>query len=56
MPLAAWFRPPRQVLTIFVTVAGVSAVALGGLAWQLLEQDRDLEAQRRQFQLEQTAD
>lgn len=56
MPVSAWFRPPRQILTIFLAVAVVSAVALGGLAWQLLEQDRDLETQRRQVELEQTAD
>ena len=56
MRVAAWFRPPRQILTIFLAVAVVSAVALGGLAWQLFEQDRDLETQRQQVQLEQTAD
>ena len=56
MPVSAWFRPPRQILTIFLAVALVSAVALGGLAWRLLEQDRDLETQRRQVQLAQMAD
>ena len=56
MRVSAWFRPPRQILAIFLTVAAMSAVALGGLAWQLLEQDRDLETQRQQVQLEQKAD
>ena len=55
MRVSAWFRPPRQIL-IFLAVAVVSAVTLGGLAWQLLEQDRDLETQRQQVQLEKTAD
>ena len=50
-----WLRPPRQVLTIFLSVAALSAAALGGLAWQLLEQDRDLETQRQQVRLDQTA-
>ena len=56
MAFRAWFRPPRHVLTIFLSVAVVSAGALGWLAWLLLEQDRDLEVQRRQERLEQAAD
>ena len=56
MGVAAWVKPPRQVLLIFVLVAAASAAALGALAWQLLDQDRDLELQRRQVRLEQQAD
>ncbi len=56
MALRQWFRPPRHVLTIFLSVAVVSAGALGWLAWLLVEQDRALEVQRRQERLEQAAD
>lgn len=56
MGLAAWVKPPRQVLLIFGVVAVASAAALGALAWQLLQQDRDLEQRRRQVQIEQQAD
>ena len=48
MAFRQWFRPPRHVLTIFLSVAVVSAGALGWLAWLLVEQDRALEVQRRQ--------
>jgi signal transduction histidine kinase len=51
-----WLRPPRQVLVIFLTVALVSTGVLGWLAWTLIDQDRALENQRRQDQLEATAD
>lgn len=56
MRLAEWFRPPRHVLTVFIGLALVSALALGWLAWLLLERDVALEAQRRQERLEQVAD
>ena len=56
MAFRQWFRPPRHVLTIFLSVAVVSAGALGWLAWLLVEQDRALEVQRRQERLEQAAD
>jgi hypothetical protein len=52
MDVAAWFRPPRQVVTTFVAVAALSAAALGGLAWQLLAQDRDLAVRRQQIELD----
>jgi signal transduction histidine kinase len=51
-----WLRPPRQVLTIFLAVAAVSAVTLGGLSWYILDQDRELETQRERRRLEQAAD
>ena len=56
MAFREWFRPPRHVLTIFVSVAVVSAGALGWLSWLLVAQDRALEVQRRQARLEQAAD
>ena len=56
MTFRDWFRPPRHVLTIFLSVAVVSAGALGWLSWLLVEQDRALEVQRRQARLEQAAD
>jgi signal transduction histidine kinase len=56
MKLAEWFRPPRAVLTLFVGLMAVCALALGWLGWQVLVQDRAVEAQRRQEQLESAAD
>ena len=56
MAFRQWFRPPRHVLTIFLTVAVASAGALGWLTWLLVEQDRALDVQRRQERLEQAAD
>jgi signal transduction histidine kinase len=51
-----WFRPPRVILTLFIGLMLVCALALGWLAWQVLVQDRAVEAQRRQEQLEGAAD
>ncbi|MBI3494194.1 MAG: HAMP domain-containing histidine kinase [Acidobacteria bacterium] len=51
-----WFRPPRQMLAVFLGVALVSAGALGWLGWLLLKQDAALESQRRRDMLEQAAD
>jgi len=51
-----WLKPPRQILVLFLGVAAVSFGALGTLAWRLLDQDRDLENQRRQLELESAAD
>jgi signal transduction histidine kinase len=56
MQLRPWFRPPRQVLTIFLGVAVVCAVALGWLGWLLLEQDIAVESQRRRERLDEGAD
>ena len=52
MAFREWFRPPRHVLTIFLSVAVVSAVSLGWLTWLLVQQDRALDVQRRQARLE----
>ena len=46
MAFREWFRPPRHILTIFLSVAIVSAAALGWLSWLLVEQDRALDVQR----------
>ena len=51
-----WFRPPRAVLTLFIGLMTVCALALGWLSWQVLVQDRAVEAQQRQDQLESAAD
>ena len=56
MNLAQWFQPPRVVLTLFVTLMTVCALALGWLGWQVVVQDRAVEAQRRQEQVERGAD
>jgi signal transduction histidine kinase len=56
MKLLEWFRPPRAVLTLFIGLMAVCALALGWLGWQVLVQDRIVEAQRRQEQLENAAD
>jgi hypothetical protein len=51
-----WFRPPRHVLLIFLIVSVVSLGTLGWLASLLLQQEKAVEAQRRQDKLEQVAD
>jgi signal transduction histidine kinase len=56
MSLPDWFRPPCQLLTIVLALAVVSSVAIAGLGWVLLRQDRDLEAKRQQDRIEQAVD
>ena len=56
MQVRDWFRPPRQLLAVFLAVALVSAAALGWLGWLLLDQDTDLEVQRQQERIELAAD
>jgi hypothetical protein len=56
MKLAQWFEPPRVVLTLFIGLMSVCAFALGWLGWQVVVQDRVVEAQRRQEQLDVAAD
>ena len=51
-----WFRPPRHVFLIFLIVSVVSLGPLGWLASLLLQQEKAVEAQRRQDKLEQVAD
>lgn len=56
MWLSRWFRPPRYLLTLFLTIMLVLAATLGWLSWRLLEQDRALESQRTQERLDNAAD
>jgi signal transduction histidine kinase len=56
MLLWEWFRPPRAVLTLFIALMSVCALALGWLGWQVLVQDQMVEVQRRQERLENAAD
>src|SRR5690242_8283645 len=56
MELVDWFRPPRVVFTLFAALMAACATALGWLGWQVLIQDRVVEAQRRQEQVESAAD
>jgi signal transduction histidine kinase len=56
MKLTQWFQPPRVVLTLFIALMTVCALALGWLGWQVVVQDRAVEAQRRQEQVERAAD
>lgn len=56
MKLMEWLRPPRVVLTLFIGLMAVCAMALGWLGRQVLVQDRAVEAQQREKQLESAAD
>ena len=56
MKFAQWFHPPRVVLTLFISLMTVCALALGWLGWKVLVQDRAVEAQQQQQQLESALD
>jgi signal transduction histidine kinase len=56
MRARVWLQRPRHLLLAFLAVAVCSTGALGWLAWELLQQDAALDAQRRQEALEQAAD
>ncbi len=56
MKLALWFHPPRIVLSLFFGLMAVCALALGWLGWQVVVQDRVVEAQRQQQELESAVD
>ncbi len=56
MKLVDWFRPPRHLLLMFLSISLGPAAALGWLSWRLLEQDRALEAERIQERIENAAD
>ena len=51
-----WFQPPRVVLTLFISLMAACALALAWLGWQVVVQDRAVEAQQRQEQVERAAD
>jgi signal transduction histidine kinase len=52
----SWLQPPRRVLTSFLVVVVACVGALAWLGYRLLDQDRALESQRIQGQLEIAAD
>ena len=56
MSLSLWFRSPRYLLTLFLTIMLVLAASLSWLSWRLLKQDRALESQRIQERLDNAAD
>ena len=51
-----WLQPPRRLLTSFLVVVVACVGALAWLGYRLLDQDRALESQRLQEQLESAAD
>lgn len=51
-----WLQPPRRVLTTFVAVVALCVAALAWLGFRLVQQDRALESQRVQEQVEIAAD
>jgi len=56
VPLREWLRPPKSLLLILVLLSLVSVSTVGWFGFKLLEQDRMVQAQRRQERLEQAAD
>src|SRR5215472_12479052 len=56
MSLSLWFRSPRYLLTLFLSIMLVLAASLSYLSWRLLRQDRALETQRSQERLDNAAD
>src|ERR1035438_6734696 len=56
VPLREWLRPPKSLLLILVLLSLVSVSAVGWFGFKMLEQDRMVQAQRRQERLEQAAD
>src|ERR1700756_185109 len=56
MSLRLWFRSPRYLLTLFLSIMLVLAASFGWLSWRLLKQDRALESQRIQERLDNAAD
>src|ERR1035437_2208628 len=56
VPLREWLRPPKSLLLILVLLSLVSVSTVGWFGFKLLEQDRMVQAQRRQELLEQAAD
>lgn len=56
MSMPSWLSPPRRLLALFFFVTLAPAAGLVWLGWELLEQDRELEAQRMTERREFTAD
>lgn len=55
-PLTEWRKPPRTLLLLLFLLTLVSISALGWFGFRLMGQERAVEAQRSQEQLEQAAD
>lgn len=49
-------RGPRQLRLVFMATMAVLSVTLGWLGWKLLQQDEQLESQRRTERREAAAD
>ncbi|MFX1265352.1 MAG: tol-pal system YbgF family protein, partial [Promethearchaeota archaeon] len=56
MTIRAWLNPPRRLLALFFAVTLAPAAGLVWLGWSLLDQDRQLEAQRAMERREHAAD
>ena len=56
MTMRAWLSPPRRLLALFFAVTLAPAAGLVWLGWNLLEQDRQLEAQRAMERRESAAE
>jgi nitrogen-specific signal transduction histidine kinase len=56
MSLRQWFRPPRQLMLVFLVVAVASTAALALLTMELLAQDRGAEERRRAAERDTAAD
>jgi signal transduction histidine kinase len=56
LPLREWLRPPKSLLSTLVLSSLVSVSAVGWFGFKLLQQERMVQAQRRQERLEQSAD
>ena len=56
MSLRARFQSATRLFAVFVLVTTTLAIALAGVSWRLIRQDRELERQRRQDRLSQVLD
>ena len=54
--LQAWFRPPRQLIALFLLITLVPSVLLMAFGWRLLQQDRGIGLQQMKERREQAAD
>ena len=56
MSARPWFRPPHQLIALFVLITLVPSFVLIVFGWRLLQQERALGLQRIQERREQAAD
>ena len=54
--LRVWLRPPRNLLVFFILIVCLPAAALVGLGLRMLDQDRELEANRQTDSLDHAAE